>query len=88
MLLAGIGAVCFGIVVGWVTHRTIIRKTTDAALTDIAAVLGSIGGAVVTGLYGEPEAFGAYAIGLLVGFFAYLITFKNAGGDLAGNMGE
>jgi uncharacterized membrane protein YeaQ/YmgE (transglycosylase-associated protein family) len=73
MNVLGIGAVCFGIVVGWVTSRT-LRRSTPGGLTDIATVIGSVGGAAITGLFKPSDnTFGMYCIGLASGFFLYLI---------------
>jgi uncharacterized membrane protein YeaQ/YmgE (transglycosylase-associated protein family) len=69
-----IGAVLFGLVVGWVSYRTLRRKGSGAAISDIAAVIGAVGGATVTTLFKNEDLFGLYAIGLAVGFFAYLIV--------------
>ena len=68
-----IGALCFGIIVGWVTYRTLRRQGETVALSNIATVIGAIGGAAVTALFNSPELFGYYSIGLFFGFFAYLI---------------
>jgi len=73
MIATEIGAVCFGIVVGWVTYRTLRRREGAAALSDIATVLGAVGGATVTTLFDDKAVFGLYAIGLAVGFFGYLL---------------
>jgi hypothetical protein len=73
-MLAEIGASCFGLVVGWVTYRTLRRRSGDTGLSDIATVLGAVGGAAVTGLFKPPELFGAYSIGLAIGFFAYFFV--------------
>lgn len=68
------GAFCFGLVVGWVTYRT-LRRTKTKGLSDIATVIGSIGGAAVLSLFPEEaEAFQAYSIGLAIGFFMYLFV--------------
>ena|SRR5271165_1360696 len=68
------GALFFGFVVGWVTYRT-LRRSQTAGISDIASVIGAVGGAAVTGLFSkESGAFGTYCIGLAVGFFLYLIT--------------
>jgi uncharacterized membrane protein YeaQ/YmgE (transglycosylase-associated protein family) len=73
MGVLGVGAVCFGIVVGWVTSRT-LRRSTPSGLTDIATVVGSVGGAAITGLFKPSDnTFGMYCIGLAGGFFLYLI---------------
>lgn len=67
------GAFCFGIVIGWVTYRT-LRRNQTSGLTDIATVIGALGGAAITGIWKPGTgAFGGYCIGLLIGFFAYLV---------------
>ncbi|GAB2553486.1 hypothetical protein [Nocardia heshunensis] len=82
--VVSIGAVCFGIVIGWITYRTLRRKTASAAISDIAAVIGAVGGGAVTTLYAkgtsDADAFGWYSIGLLTGFMLYLIVARLAGG--------
>jgi O-antigen/teichoic acid export membrane protein len=73
MTIDEVGAICFGIVIGWVTYRT-LRRTSDAVkLSDIATVIGAVGGAAVTALYNQGHTFAWYAIGLAVGFFGYLV---------------
>jgi len=68
------GALCFGLVVGWITYRT-LRRTETTGLSDIATVIGAVGGAAVLSLFpAETNAFGAYSIGLAIGFFSYLIV--------------
>lgn len=72
-----IGALCFGVVVGWTTSRT-LRRSTPGGLSDIATVIGAVGGAAITGLF-QPAAapFGYYCVGLFAGFFVYLIIAIN-----------
>ena len=69
-----IGAACFGVVMGWITYRTLRRREGTAALSDIATVIGAVGGAAITALFKTEDLFGAYCIGLFVGFFAYFIV--------------
>jgi hypothetical protein len=71
-VLAVIGAGFFGVVIGWVTYRTLRRREGAAQLSDIATVIGAVGGAAVTKLFEDPDLFGAYSIGLAIGFFVYL----------------
>jgi len=74
MTLQLVGSLCFGIVIGWIVYRTLARAP-QSGLSDIAAVIGAIGGATVTGLYSkDSDQFATYCIGLLVGFFSYLIV--------------
>lgn len=68
-----IGAFCFGFVVGWITYRTLRRREGKAALSDIATVIGAVGGAAITGLFKSADLFGWYCIGLFAGFFVYLV---------------
>lgn len=71
------GALMFGAVVGFITYRTLIRTTDKAAISDLGAVVGVIGGAAVTGLF-DPhtsDLFGWYAIGLAGGLATYFVVF-------------
>lgn len=73
MMMLQVGAFCFGLVVGWVTYRT-LRHKDNAALSDIAAVIGAVGGAAVTAIWKPTEeSFGFYCVGLAIGFFLYFI---------------
>jgi hypothetical protein len=67
-----IGATCFGVVIGWIVYRT-LRRTDAVALSDIATVIGAVGGGAVLGIFKSETSFGWYAIGLVGGFFAYLL---------------
>ncbi|MGH9397798.1 MAG: hypothetical protein ACRD18_13235 [Terriglobia bacterium] len=90
MFQVDVGTLCFGLVVGWVTYRTLRRKEGAAALSDIATVIGAIGGAAVTALFKSESLFGFYSIGLAIGFFAYFIVGVRVSGKEAakGWMGE
>lgn len=75
MVVLNIGSVCFGLVVGFITYRTLVHSNDKASISDLAAVLAAIGGGAVTALFPEgTDAFGWYAIGLAVGVAAYLIV--------------
>ena len=77
------GALCFGLVVGYITYRVLVRTTEKAAITDLTAVLGAIGGAAVTGLFDPGTAlFAMYSIGLAVGMAVYAIVFAALNGRL------
>lgn len=74
MSVTNIGAFCFGIVVGWITYRTLRRNQAASGLSDIATVIGAIGGAAITALFRQDTGeFGCYCIGLIIGFFGYLV---------------
>lgn len=69
------GAFFFGLVVGWITYRTLRRKEGGGAISDIAAVIAAVGGGAVAANYKpETEVFGYYSVGLAVGFFLYFIV--------------
>ncbi|MBV8840074.1 MAG: hypothetical protein JO000_26360 [Alphaproteobacteria bacterium] len=73
-----IGALLFGVVIGWITYRTLRRQGEPVALSNIASVIAAVGGGAVTALFKTPETFSWYCIGLAVGFFIYLflgVTF-------------
>ena len=74
MDLTSWGALGFGLVIGWVTYRTLRRKNDATALSDISAVIAAVGGAAVVALFRIGPLFGAYCIGLTIGFFAYFIV--------------
>ena len=70
-----LGALCFGIVIGWICYRTLRRNQAASGLSDIATVIGALGGAAITGIWKPGTGgFGSYCIGLLIGFFGYLIA--------------
>ena len=73
MDIVQIGSLCFGLVVGWITYRTLRRTKETVSLSSISTVIGAVGGAAVTGIFGDKEIFATYCIGLAIGFFLYLI---------------
>lgn len=78
-----IGSFAFGAVIGW-TSYFIMRRAKPTALSDIATIIGTLGGATVLGLFdAKGSLFGAYAIGLAVGFFGYYVTFSRVVGKTA-----
>lgn len=81
-----VGAWCFGVVVGWVTYRTLRRSKEAVALSDIASVIGAVGGAAVTSLFDGEQLFSWYCIGLFIGFFSYLAVAETVlkGSDFLG----
>jgi hypothetical protein len=71
-----VGATCFGVTVGYITYRTLARTTDSAAITDLSAVVGVIGGGAVTALFNPDrgDLFGWYSIGLLIGIVTYFLA--------------
>lgn len=84
-----VGAICFGVVIGWITYRTLRRSADQVGLSDIATVIGAVGGAAVTALFSE-DLFAGYAIGLAGGFFLYFIIALIISGkkEVGGWMGD
>jgi hypothetical protein len=71
-----VGALCFGVVTGYIAYRTLARSVDKAAISDLATVIGVVGGGVVTGLFAPSTSmFGYYSIGLLVGMAAFFVLF-------------
>jgi NhaP-type Na+/H+ or K+/H+ antiporter len=67
------GAFWFGLVIGYITYRT-LRRAKEASISDIATVIGAVGGAAVVALFpADSGRFDYYAFGLAIGFFVYLI---------------
>lgn len=74
MTLGESGALGFGLVVGWFLYFVNRYRTSEASFTDITTIIGAVGGAAITRLFAEGgELFGAYGIGLAIGFFSYLL---------------
>jgi len=72
MVISGIGALFFGLVIGWIAYRILRLTAGTTALSDIAAIIAAVGGAAVITLFRSDVLFGWYCIGLALGFFAYL----------------
>lgn len=72
MFIAGLGAVCFGLTVGWMAYQILRNRSGALWLFDLIALLGIIAGAAVLAFFRNEAIFGWYAIGLIIGFFAYL----------------
>jgi hypothetical protein len=73
-----IGAACFGIVIGYITYRTLVRKGA-AVITDIAGVIAAIGGGTVTVWLDQSggDSFAYYSMGLLGGMVLYYLQFRS-----------
>jgi uncharacterized membrane protein YeaQ/YmgE (transglycosylase-associated protein family) len=83
-----VGAVCFGLVIGWIVYRTLRRSEDPVGISDIATVVGAVGGGLVTTMFDSETLFGFYSIGLAVGFFSYLVlghTILKDSGWLSGD---
>ena len=66
------GAGCFGAVIGWFLYFINRYRTGEANFGDITTIIAIVGGAGVLALFPQrTDLFGAYGIGLAVGFFGY-----------------
>jgi len=85
--MAAFGAFGLGLVIGWMVYFTNRYRAGAVQFSDITSVLGIVGGAAVTALFGDAKTvlFGAYGLGLAAGFFLYFIALiilvKNSGGE-------
>lgn len=69
------GALAFGLVIGWFLYLVNRYRRGDVQLGDITTVIGAIGGAAVTSLFDKSgNLFGAYGVGLAIGFFGYFVV--------------
>lgn len=74
-LIQLVGAGCFGAIIGWYVYFINRYRKADIQWSDLATLIGIIGGAAITRLFGEStDLFGAYGIGLAIGFFTYFLT--------------
>ena len=71
MFIPGLGAILFGLAIGWITYRVLRSREGAAVLSDLITVLGILGGAAVIALFKSDVLFGLYSLGLVIGFFAY-----------------
>ncbi len=69
------GAFGFGLVIGWFLYFVNRYRKDDVTFGDLTTIIGAVGGAAVTALFGDASAdlFGAYGIGLATGFFVYFL---------------
>jgi len=69
------GAGAFGFLIGWYVYYINRHRKDNVQLSDLATVLGVLGGGAVLALFpAKSDLFGAYGIGLAAGFFAYFLV--------------
>ena len=67
------GAGCFGALIGWYVYYINRYRQADVQLSDLVTLIGVLGGGAVLAVFpARSDLFGAYGIGLFVGFFSYL----------------
>ncbi len=69
------GAGGFGAIIGWYVYYINRYRKSEVQLNDLAALLGIIGGGAILTLFKTgTDLFGAYGVGLFIGFFGYFVT--------------
>ncbi len=71
MFIVGLGALCFGLTLGWITYRILRVPSNPLWLSYLIPMLLIIGGAAALALVRNDVLFGWYSIGLVIGFLAY-----------------
>jgi len=67
-----LGAGGFGCIIGWYVYYINRYRKDDVQMSDVVTLIGAIGGSAVLALFENgTDLFGAYGIGLFVGFFGY-----------------
>lgn len=70
-----LGAVGFGMLIGWYVYYINRYRKDDVQLSDLVTLIGVIGGAAILTLFPQgTDLFGAYGIGLVIGFFGYFVV--------------
>lgn len=74
IFLQQLGAGAFGVIIGWFVYYINRYRKGDVQFSDITTLIGIIGGAGILAIF-KPETglFGAYGIGLFIGFFTYFL---------------
>jgi hypothetical protein len=73
--LQKIGAGSFGALIGWYVYYINRYRKADVQLTDLVTLIGVIGGTAVLALFpAKSDLFGAYGVGLGIGFFGYFLV--------------
>ncbi len=69
-----IGAGGFGFIIGWFVYFINRYRKEDVQWSDLTTLIGIIGGGAILALFpNSTDLFGAYGIGLFVGFFGYFL---------------
>jgi len=72
-----LGAGGFGSLIGWYIYYINRHRKEDVKLNDLVTLVGIIGGGAVLTLFpARSDLFGAYGIGLAVGFFGYFCVLN------------
>jgi hypothetical protein len=76
-MLQIIGAIGFGAIIGWYLYFINRYRNSQVDLADLVTVIGAIGGGAILALFpARSDLFGAYGIGLALGFFGYFLILN------------
>jgi hypothetical protein len=74
-MLQLIGAGAFGGLIGWYVYYVNRYRKGSVQFSDLVTLIGILGGAAILALFpAGSELFGAYGIGLAIGFFSYFLV--------------
>lgn len=74
-LIQRLGAGGFGAIIGWYVYYINRHRKGDVQFSDLVTVIGIIGGTAILQLFpAKTDLFGAYGIGLFIGFFGYFLS--------------
>ncbi len=72
-----LGAGGFGAIIGWYVSYVNRYRKGGVQFSDLTTVVGIIGGGAVVALFpARSDLFGAYGIGLFIGFFGYYLVLS------------
>lgn len=64
----------FGAIIGWFVYYINRYRKGDVQWSDLTTLIGILGGGAILALFPEQtDLFGAYGIGLFIGFFGYFL---------------
>lgn len=70
-----LGAFAFGMMLGWNVYFVNRYRRGEVGFGDLTTLVGAVGGAAVLALYkADTDLFGAYGLGLGIGFFLYYLN--------------
>lgn len=70
-----LGAGGFGAIIGWYVYYINRYRTGDVQFSDLITIIGIIGGGSILTLFpAATDLFGAYGVGLFLGFFGYFLV--------------
>jgi hypothetical protein len=74
-ILQILGAMGFGTLIGWYVYYINRYRKADVQLSDLVTLIGVLGGGSILALFpARTDLFGAYGIGLFIGFFGYFLV--------------